>query len=166
MREQFKRLGESVERGAEHAWQQLSEGWHELISRARGAVTRYTRGHDEVQDAATEWLRFTPAWGLVAGEIEQDDGNVYVRIELPGLDRQDIELEVHDGVLAVRGEKRFARESAQGSFTLLERSYGRFERVFELPCSVDADKAAAKYRDGVLAVTLPKLKRGSRLAVS
>lgn len=151
--------------GLSHAWNQLAEGWHELIARTRHALTRFSRGHDAVQDAASEWLRFCPGWGLVAGEIEQDDKSVYVRVELPGVDKRDIEIDVLDDVLVVRGEKRFAREASHGSFTLLERSYGRFERSFVLPCVVDAGHARASCRDGVLSISLPKSGGGSRIKV-
>lgn len=163
MSDSLQRLTDSVER----AWHQLAEGWRELIARSKDALTRYTRSHDSLQDAGAEWLRHTPTWGIVAAEIEQDEASVHVRIELPGMDKKDLELDVHGDVLAVRGEKRFARKSSHGSFTLMERSYGRFERVFALPCPVDGDRATAKYTDGVLAVTLPKLKPGNgRLKIS
>jgi HSP20 family protein len=163
MLEPLKRISDNVE----HAWQQLAEGWHELIARSRDALTRFSRGHDTLENGGAEWLRRMPTWGIVAAEIEQDDENVHVRIELPGMDKKDIELDVRDDALVVRGEKRFARESSRGRFTLMERSYGRFERAFALPCAVDADRATAKYRDGVLSVSMPKLRPGGgRLKIS
>lgn len=163
MPDSLQRLSETLGR----AWQQLAEGWRDLIARSKDALTQFTRSHDGLEDSGAGWLRHAPTWGLVAAEIEQDDGNVFVRIELPGMDKKDLELDVRNDALIVRGEKRFARESSHGSFTLMERSYGRFERVFALPCAVDGERASARYRDGVLAVSLPKLKPGGgRLKIS
>lgn len=163
MLEPLKRISENVGQ----AWQHVAAGWREFMERSRDALTRYTHGREVAEDAGTQWLRFSPNWGVVAAEVEQDETEVHVRIELPGMEKKDIELEVRDDMLRIGGEKRFARQSTHGSFTLMERSYGRFERSIALPCAVDGERASARYRDGVLSVTLPKLRPGgSRLQIS
>jgi HSP20 family protein len=72
------------------------------------------------------------------------------------MDEKDIELSIANGVLTIRGEKSEQREDKRKDFRLSERSYGSFQRAFTLPDDADADKIAATFKKGVLAVTLPK----------
>ena len=87
-----------------------------------------------------------------------------VRLEAPGLDADEIDLQVRDKFLVVRGEKRQQRERAEGNYQILECAYGSFERSIPLPTEVDASKAKADYKRGVLQVELPKVK-GSKATV-
>ena len=101
-------------------------------------------------------------------ELVEADGGLRLSAELPGLDEKDVELLVEDGVLTLRGEKR--AETADRARGYSERSYGRFERVIALPVPVEADKAEATFRNGVLTVTLPRSAkapdRGRRIAIN
>jgi HSP20 family protein len=97
-----------------------------------------------------------PTWALLAGEVFEDERRVVVHLEIPGLEARDLDLEVRDDVLVVRGEKRFEHEESEGRYRLLQRAYGRFQRTVPLPAPVQADKAKAAYRNGVLKVELPK----------
>jgi HSP20 family protein len=87
-------------------------------------------------------------------ELGETDTEIRVTAELPGLDEKDVELTLEDGVLTLRGEKRAEVEDKDRGYS--ERSYGRFERRIGLPRGVEADKANASFRNGVLTVTLPK----------
>jgi HSP20 family protein len=95
-------------------------------------------------------------WGLLAAEVFDDDDRVVVRLEVPGLDTDDFDLQVIDDYLVVRGEKRVVRERTQGRYHVSECAYGRFERAIPLPEEVDSGAASAGYKDGVLRVELPK----------
>src|SRR3954449_8639249 len=90
-----------------------------------------------------------------AGVIEEDD-KVVVRLEAPGMRRDDFTVELQDAMLSVRGEKRVDRESKSAGYRVVECAYGAFRRDVPLPVAVLADKITASYRDGVLRVTLPK----------
>jgi HSP20 family protein len=104
-----------------------------------------------------------PGWGLLAGEVFEDDHKIVVRIEVPGLERGDFDLEVRDDLLIVRGEKRFQRESRAGGYRLMECAYGSFHRAIPLSAPVQPDQAKARYRNGVLRIELPKAEgAGSR----
>ena len=87
-------------------------------------------------------------------ELAETDKEVRVTAELPGLDEKDIDLQVKDGVLTIRGEKKAELEDKERGYS--ERSYGRLERRIGLPNGVDRDKASATFRNGVLTVTLPR----------
>lgn len=164
MLESLRRVGQDVGRGMTRAWGQLAEGWRELWSRSGGALTRFNdeRGEDDM--AAWEAV---PRWAVLAGEVYENEREVVVRLEAPGLERDDFQLSVVGNALIVRGEKQHEREANTAHYYLRERAYGRFERVLPLPDEVDADKARAIYKNGVLTVRLPKRHSSStrRIAV-
>lgn len=93
-------------------------------------------------------------WSWPSIEVTETDNEVRVSAELPGMDEKDIEVMMDNGVLTVRGEKKSEVEDKARSFT--ERSYGRFERRIPLPWEVEEDKIQASFRNGVLAIALPK----------
>jgi HSP20 family protein len=82
--------------------------------------------------------------------------DIKVTAELPGLALDDIEIELRDNALTISGEKKKEYAGENGGRAYVERSYGRFERTIPLAAEVDADRVEAKFKDGVLAVTLPK----------
>lgn len=87
-----------------------------------------------------------------------------VNLELPGVAEEDIEIEVRDGVMTIKGEKRSAREETGKHFYFSERTYGAFQRAFRLPADVDEDRIAAHADKGVLHVVLPKLAMADEAA--
>ena len=106
-----------------------------------------SRGRDE-------GLR-TGMWTPAVDIYEKND-SVVVKAELPGVERDQISVEVKDGILTLRGERKFERDVKEESYHRVERSYGTFLRSFSLPVSVDQDQVKATFRDGVLEVELPK----------
>lgn len=96
-------------------------------------------------------------WAPAVDMYETKDALV-VAAELPGLDEKDIHLSIVGDVLSVRGERTWNQEVKQESYYRGERWYGKFERSLPLPMPVQADKITAKYRDGVLTITLPKVE--------
>lgn len=97
-----------------------------------------------------------PLFAGPALDVEETDDEVIVRAELPGLRPDDFSVEATADRLVLRGEKSEEREERGRGFHRMERRYGSFVRTIVLPCEVDPDKAKARYRDGVLRVTLPK----------
>ena len=149
---------DELREGLGQAVDNLVEGWRDLWRRAGQAMTRFQlpqpKGESKPQEA--HLARLSPRWGLVPAEVHNEDDRVVVRLEAPGLEPDDFEVEVRDDVLLIRGEKRLAREEQRGEYFLTERAYGRFERAVPLPASVEDSGAKAMYRRGVLAITLPK----------
>jgi HSP20 family protein len=91
-----------------------------------------------------------------AVDIYETDHDVVMKAELPGIDPKDVEVRVEDGTLYLKGERKFQNEIKKENYHRVERSYGSFTRSFTLPNSVDADKAKAEYKNGVLTLTMPK----------
>ena len=91
-----------------------------------------------------------------AADIWEDKDNVVLTFEIPGISDKDVNVSITDGVLSVRGERRFDRAMKDESYHRLERVYGKFERNVQLPMPVQPDHVKAVYRDGVLEITVPK----------
>jgi HSP20 family protein len=89
-------------------------------------------------------------------DIYETKDAICVRAELPGVDKNAVNVEVKEGVLTLRGERKFEREVKEENYHRIERSYGTFHRSFTLPSSVDAEKVSARMKDGVLELDLPK----------
>jgi HSP20 family protein len=94
-------------------------------------------------------------WNPSVDVVETDD-EIVVRAEIPGVNRDDIDLTVENNRMIISGEKKQEHEEKDDNYYLMERSYGSFRRIFVLPAQADADKVAASYKDGVLTVTVPK----------
>jgi HSP20 family protein len=153
IREGFDTLRESV-----------AQGWHRLRESAAGALTRFRPGdganlpaREQVDDAS--WLP-DAGWAVLGGDVFEDDRRIVVRIEAPGMAKNDFDIEVLDDRLVVRGEKRFEGETTEGRWRVLQCAYGSFLREVPLPAPVLVDQAAASYREGVLRIELPKQQRG------
>ena len=93
---------------------------------------------------------------LPAVDVLEDKDKLTVKAELPGFKREELDVSVEDNNLILSGERKSDEECKDGEFFRSERFYGRFHRVISLPSSVDMAQIQAKYRDGVLTVTLPK----------
>lgn len=141
-------------------WGRVQEGFGRLRDTAAGALTRFKPGAGTQLPAAADIdVPATPAhggWGLVGGDVFEDDKRVVVRLELPGMDRKDFDVQVRGDALVVRGEKRFEQERTEGRWRVMQCAYGHFERHVPLPVPVKSDAARAVYKDGVLKVELPK----------
>jgi HSP20 family protein len=136
----------------------LAEGWEHLRQRTLHALTHFkvTRDADAGDGQQTQYMLQGPRWGLIAAEVRESDDTVLVRLEVPGMNNDDFDISVVDDYLVVRGEKRVDSERSEGRVHIMECAYGRFERVIKLPVDVDDSAASARYRRGVLSVTLPK----------
>jgi len=145
---------DQVKHGLEQAWGSLAEGWRELGQRATGALTRFKPG--PTTGSAVDDLQLLSGWAFLAADVFEDDDKVVVRLEAPGMRREDFHVELDGGVLSVRGEKRFERESGTGRYRVVQCAYGRFRREVALPVAVQSDLTRATYRDGVLRIELPK----------
>jgi HSP20 family protein len=92
-----------------------------------------------------------------ACEIEESENHFFMSVDLPGMKKEDIKIEMHDNVLTLSGERRKEdRHSGTGNAYEYEKSYGFFQRTFTLPSTIDAEKIEASYQNGVLEVLLPK----------
>ena len=97
----------------------------------------------------------TGAW-QPAVDVYEEDSAFVIKAELPGIDKKDISLDVSDGVLTLKGERRHASEEKKDNYYRREMAYGSFQRAFRLPGDVSADLIKADYKDGVLTIEIPK----------
>jgi HSP20 family protein len=107
-----------------------------------------------------------PAWGqghsreeqsvwAPAVEVRQDENNLIVTAELPGINKDNVKVEITGEGLSISGERRYEHEDKRQGFYRSERSYGRFYRTVPLPDGVDPDKAKAQFKEGLLEVQIP-----------
>lgn len=94
-------------------------------------------------------------WVPAVDIYENDNHEIVIRAEMPGMKREDIELRVENNTLTLRGERKREAEVRDEQYHRVERAYGAFVRSFSLPSTVDAGHVSAEYKDGVLSVTLP-----------
>ena len=112
----------------------------------------------------------TPALNQFRTDVTDEGDHYLLETDLPGFEKKDITLDIHDDMLTIRAERKSkVEEKAQKDKVIrMERSYGSYQRSFDISC-VDADQIKAKYTDGVLRLTLPKLERplpqGRRLEI-
>jgi HSP20 family protein len=94
-----------------------------------------------------------------AVDIEEDKDNYHVTMELPGLNKEDVNISFEDGVLVVRGEKKEEKEDKDRNYHCYERRYGKFERAFRIHSDVEKDKIDATFKNGVLSIEMPKAEK-------
>ena len=90
-------------------------------------------------------------------DIIETENDLVLKADLPDVDLKDIDIQVENGTLTLKGERKFeTHEEGEGGYHRIERNYGSFVRCFSLPDTVDPDKVGAEYKNGVLTVTMPK----------
>lgn len=153
-----------VKQGFASLWESVSEGWQRLRQSAAGALIRFMPGENTAlppkSQVDDDFYFPAQGWALLGGDVFEDERQVVVRVEIPGMRKDEIRIEVTDEALIVTGEKRFERESTEGRYRMLQCAYGNFRRVVPLATRVLPDQASASYTDGVLKVVLPKASPG------
>jgi len=116
-------------------------------------LSPFSRGLFDVEPF---WRRELIGHGMPAVDITEKDKSYEITAEVPGMDQKDIEVKLSNGSLIIKGEKQEDKEEKRKGYYLSERHYGSFERVFNLPKGIDADKIDASFSKGVLCISLPK----------
>ena len=142
----------------ESAMQSFAEGWHALRDKAHNALTHFRHDDDDEEAGgdAAEVAQPSQRWGLVATDLVEHDDHIELRMEIPGMEKSDLRVDISGGQLSVSGEKQTGGTRREGSAVITERAFGHFRRVLPLPAEVDAQNATAKYVNGVLEIELPK----------
>src|SRR5690242_21483387 len=89
-------------------------------------------------------------------DVYEDEHNIALKIEVPGIDEKDIDVRIENNTLTVHGERKFDKDEKEDNYRRIERHYGSFTRTFTLPNTVDTDSVSANYEKGVLKVKLAK----------
>ncbi len=100
-------------------------------------------------------------------DVSEDEKEVKISAELPGMDAKEVKIEATKDTLRISGEKKEEVEKKEASYHRVERSWGKFQREFALPSEVDPERVDARFKNGVLTVTLPKTEsvRGRRIEI-
>jgi len=99
----------------------------------------------------SEETRYVPAF-----DVSETENELIVKAEVPGMNQKDIDINLSNGILTIKGEKKQEKEAKTEQYHTIERHYGSFSRTIQLPSEVEVGKVDATYKDGVLKITLPK----------
>ena len=94
-------------------------------------------------------------WSPPVDILERGD-EVVVKVDLPGVTQNEIDIRVEEGTLTIQGERKFVKESSEENYVQVERPYGTFRRTFSIPRTIDQESIKASYKDGVLRIILPR----------
>lgn len=151
----------------------LPTKWRETLAQLRSdiqeAISRWVRKQEErkapptAEDTIAPWMSWD--WPAPAIEVDETAEAVAVTAELPGMSKDDFQLEVMGDTLVIRGEKKREREERHEGYWYSECAYGAFSRWIPLPAEVVAEKAEAKFRNGRLYVRLPKRTPAKKIPV-
>ncbi len=121
--------------------------------RRRNEIAKFHSLFDELtRDLSVENVRaFSPNL-----DIQENEKEIHVQLEVPGVDKKDVQIAVKDHLLTIKGEKKHESEEKKEGYTWKERSYGSFQRSIRLPEGTDNENVSARLENGVLEVTLPK----------
>jgi len=161
---------ENLKNSIEFVLENVSESGRHLWQSATGAFTRFKSGEKTDMPAAShvDDASYVPSrsWAMLGGDVFEDERRLVVRLEVPGMTKEDINIDVLDDALIISGEKRFERESGEGRWRTMQCAYGSFRRVVPLPVPVKTEGAVASYKNGVLRVELPKAEPGKPRVIS
>jgi HSP20 family protein len=156
-----KEKGREKERKGIAPWQPFSE------------MARWERGMERTFDDFFG-RRLRPLWGehwwpvrdggigAPVLDLYEEKDEIVAKVELAGLEKDDIEVHVSDHLLTIKGEKKKEEETKRENFYRLERSYGSFSRTVDLPAEVQGEKARASFKNGVLEIRLPKSEEAKK----
>lgn len=125
-----------------------------LFAEVSGVTNRLNRlfGRDDIwADEGHAGAVWAPAVDIV-----ENDNDITIKAELPGVDAKDVSISLDNNVLTLRGERNSEKEVNRENYHRMERACGAFSRSFALPASIDGDRVTADFRNGLLSITLPK----------
>lgn len=137
--------------------------WSMFDSLQRDINRAFERRSRFSEDDSGELL--SSAW-IPSVDVKDEERQVVLYADVPGIDPKDIHVESNNGVLTIKGERKFEKEFNEKDFHRIERSYGTFFRQFSLPDNVSGDDISAKYSNGVLEVRMPKKKASEARRIS
>ena len=135
----------------------------------RSLMTDFDRIFDSMFTHDLPQFSSTKSW-MLAVDVNETETEFFLSADMPGLDKKDVSIDIHDGVITIKGERDIDNEKSTDGYRIRERQLGSFNRSFRLPDNVNEDKVAAKFKNGVLTVTLPKpkeiLSEGRQIKIS
>ncbi len=127
------------------------EGVAVLQNRLNSIFNDFANATGELQNESLSAGNFIPPV-----DIYEDANRLVLKLEVPGISQEDLQIDLENQTLTVKGERKFVNDEKEENFHRIERRYGSFVRSFTLPSTVETESAQASYENGVLAITLPK----------
>ena len=135
----------------------------------RSLITDFDRIFDSMFTHDSQRLSLAQSC-MPAVDVTETETEFLLSADMPGLDKKDMSIDIHDGVITIKGESAINNEKSTDDYRIRERQLGSFNRSFRLPDNVNEVKVAAKFKNGVLMITLPKAKEvlpeGRRIKIS
>jgi HSP20 family protein len=148
-REDFRKFKENLAMTVITRWDPVRE-----FSTLQGRMNHLLRNQFAQHDGSDEALTSTSFAPAV--DVYEDEHQVSLKLEVPGIDEKDIDVRIENNTLTVHGERKFEKEEKEENFRRIERQYGSFTRSFTLPNTVNTEQVNATYDKGILKITLPK----------
>ena len=123
----------------------------------RSLMTDFDRIFDSMFTLDLPRFPSVKSW-IPAVDVNETETEFLLSADMPGLNKKDVSIDIHDGVITIKGERAIDNEKSTDDYRIRERQLGSFNRSFRLPDNVNEVKVAAKFKNGVLKVTLPKTK--------
>jgi len=136
--------------------QEIDDIFSQFWRSARPRLTLPRRERGEIQPVERE-IAFAPSVDVI-----EKDNEIVVKADLPGIDKKDVKIKVKSDAVTISGEVKKERKEKEENYFIEERVYGSFLREIPLPAEVDPEKAQAKFENGVLEITLPKVETGKK----
>ena len=127
------------------------EGVAVLQNRLNSIFNDFANVTGELQNESLSSGNFIPPV-----DVYEDANRLVLKLEVPGISQEDLQIDLENQTLTVKGERKFVNDEKEENFHRIERRYGSFVRSFTLPSTVETESAQASYENGVLAITLPK----------
>ena len=127
------------------------EGVAVLQNRLNSIFNDFANATGELQNESLSAGNFIPPV-----DVYEDANCLVLKLEVPGILQEDLQIDLENQTLTVKGERKLVKDEKEGNFHRIERRYGSFVRSFTLPSTIETESAQASYENGVLAITLPK----------
>ena len=123
----------------------------------RSVITDFDRIFNSMFTNDSPQFSLAESW-MPAVDVNETETEYLLSADIPGLDKKDVSIDIHDGIITIKGERAIDNEKSTDDYRIRERQLGSFNRSFRLPDNVNEVKVAAKFKNGVLTITLPKTK--------
>ncbi|WP_297440283.1 Hsp20/alpha crystallin family protein [Sulfurimonas sp.] len=138
----------------------------DIVKSVKNIGSEIEKGASTVVEKLEETLENVASHLPLSNLAKKDDSSFHVEVDLPGVKKEDIDIRVEDGVLVVSAVRHYKNELSRDDYYVCESSFGKFERRFILPDTVDSDKISAKFEDGRLNIELEKTKSAKPKTIS
>jgi HSP20 family protein len=138
----------------------------DIVKSAKEIGSEIEKGAEVIANKLTDTFDNLASHLPFSNLAKKEDSSFHVEVDLPGVKKEDIDIKVEDGILSVSAIRKYKNELSRDNYYVCESSFGKFERRYVLPESIDTDKVNAKFDDGSLTIELQKTKKAKPKSIS